>query len=84
MRREKVRKPYWETPMFKWAENSPDNRSLTRKHFVLMMNRERLGIDSSRGNYVERWLRKRSIKMIAKLEARFRASFAYKQGGIVK
>ena len=83
MKPKKIRKPYWETPMLKWAENSHDNRSLTHKHFVLMLNRERLGIGLSRGNHLERWLQKRYTKMAAKLEARFKASLAYKQGGII-
>lgn len=83
MKREKVRKPYWESTMFKWAENSRYNRPLTDKLYTLMLNRERLGIDSSVGNYLERWLQKHYAKMVIKLEDRFKTSTAYKQGGII-
>lgn len=61
--REKVRKPFWGSPMFKWAEDSRYNRTLTDKSFILMLNRSRLGFDSNKGNHVERWLTQRYERM---------------------
>lgn len=60
---EKVRKPFWGSQLFKWAENSRHNRSLTHKKFILSLNRERLGIGLDDGNHVERWLNKRYERM---------------------
>lgn len=69
MKHQKMRKPYYGSQMFKWAENSRHNRSLTHKIFTLMLNRERLGIGQSEGAYVDRWLIKRYERM-AKGEVR--------------
>lgn len=63
MKREKVRKPFWGSPMFKWAEDSRYNRTMTDKSFILMLNRDRLGFDSNKGNHVERWLTQRYERM---------------------